>query len=491
MSVFKKTVKDVSKEAGTIIGNRMSQNAQAATNAAFDGMRSFQGKYNSAIVQNGQFDFYKGNLFEYIEAAKFNTAAARAGSQTRAVVTDSIGRPSDAADIELIRNGRTIDRVQAKFSTSNKAAADSVTMQRNDKYEGMQRLIRKDEDYIDAATGKHTTLLAKSKELAKNRAEAGGNIYQEQYKDVYENLTDELHSGDITSGGTTLEELKAADANPTGYANAFEKEQMRGEMKATAKNMAKASFVTTGLVSGITNMFEVFKEDKNLADAFHDVGADAVKGAVRGGATGVISTAIRHHGIKSGNALLSDGLASTVMAGGLIDGGAAIYAYAKGEIDCAELKEALIDTTAKATTTIYFTKAVTAIKGKSVDPIIPLTVYTTASYVFTATREIIKNAKLNTEEYNRMAALLEESTKQKNEYNQHLQQYLARCEASQRRAMNEFLSSFTYNMETDENYDEALLAITRFASQAGITLQHAKFEDFSKAMKNKEVFSLE
>lgn len=491
MSVFKKTAKDASKEAGVIIGNQMSQNMQTATNVAVDGMRLFQDKVNSSIIQNGQFEFYKGNLFEYIEAAKFNIAAARAGSQTRAVVTDAIGRPSDAADIEFIRDGKVIEQVQAKFSTSNKAAADSVTMQRSTKYKGMQRLIRKDEDYIDTTTGERTTLLAKSKALAKNRSEIEGNIYQEQYKDVYDNLTDELHSGAITSGGTALEEVRAADENPVGYAKAFERKQMLGEMKASATNMAKASFVTTGIVSGVTNMFEVFKNEKDLADAFHDVGADAVKGAVRGGATGVISTAIRYQGLKTGSALLTDGLASTVMAGGLIDGGVALYAYAKGEIGHEELKEALIDTTAKATTTIYFTKAVTAIMGKSVSPIVPLAVYTTASYVFTATREIIKNANLNAEEYNRMAALLDESTRQINEYNQQLHNYLARCEVNQRRIMNEFLTSFNYNMETGENYDEAILAITKFAEQAGITLKYVKFDDFSVAMKNREVFMLE
>lgn len=324
-----------------------------------------------------------------------------------------------------------------------------------------------------------------------NATEIERNIYQEQYKDVYDNLTDELHSGAITSGGTTLEEVRAADENPVGYAKAFERKQMLGEMKASATNMAKASFVTTGIVSGVTNMFEVFKNEKDLADAFHDVGADAVKGAVRGGATGVISTAIRYQGLKTGSALLTDGLASTVMAGGLIDGGVALYAYAKGEIGHEELKEALIDTTAKATTTIYFTKAVTAIMGKSVSPIVPLAVYTTASYVFTATREIIKNANLNAEEYNRMAALLDESTRQINEYNQQLHNYLARCEVNQRRIMNEFLTSFNYNMETGENYDEAILAITKFAEQAGITLKYVKFDDFSAAMKNREVFMLE
>ena len=86
-----------------------------------------------------------------------------------------------------------------------------------------------------------------------------------------------------------------------------------------------------------------------------------------------------------------------------------------------------------------------------------------------------------------MTALLDESTRQINEYNQQLHNYLARCEVNQRRIMNEFLTSFNYNMETRENYDEAILAITKFAEQAGITLKYVKFDDFSAAMKNREV----
>lgn len=57
--------------------------------------------------------------------------------------------------------------------------------------------------------------------------------------------------------------------------------------------------------------------------------------------------------------------------------------------------------------------------------------------------------------------------------------------------MNEFLTSFNYNLETGENYDEAFRAIVRFADQAGIALQHVSFTDFSEAMKRKDVFTLE
>ena len=490
MSVFKKTAEDAAKEAGILTGSLASQNAQAATNAAVDGMNYFRAKVSSPIIQNGTFDTGKGNLFEYIEAAKFNVDAATKGSRMTAYVTD-IDDPHAAADILIRSDGKTVREVQAKFSDSKHAAADSVTMQRKDKYHGMQRLIRKEDHYPDEATGKTTSLLEKSKEIAKSRSEIEGNVYQEQYKDTYENLTDELHHDGISSGGTTLEEIRTAYETPEQYSRQFERKVVSAEMKANSVNMAKASFVTTGIVSGVSNMVAVFRNQKSLGEAIQTVSSDAVKGAARGAATGAVSTAIRYEGIKAGSRLLSDATASTVMAGGLIDGGVALLSYAKGDIDEIELKEQLVDTTAKATTTIFFSRAVTEIMGKSVSPLVPFAVYTTASYVFTATREIIKNAKLEAEEYDRMTAILIESKKQVDEYNAQLKKQMAKVESSQKKMMEEFLNSFNYNLQTGENYDEALNAIVKFANQTGINLEHLSFDEFSEAMRRKDIFVLQ
>src|SRR5690606_8366027 len=126
------------------------------------------------------------------------------------------------------------------------------------------------------------SLLDEAKKLARSRADSNG-IYADEYKDVYENLTDETHYKDVSSGGTTIEEVREAYDNPLKYSKQVEHKQFRTEMKGTAANMAKANFVTTGVVSGITNMFEVFRDNKTLADAFKNVGADAVKGGLRGG----------------------------------------------------------------------------------------------------------------------------------------------------------------------------------------------------------------
>ena len=88
MSIFKKAAKDASKTTGNLVGNMASMSAQNATNAAIDGMDLFRWKMGTPIIQNGHFDQQKGNLFEYIEAAKFNADAAGKGMSARAVVTD-------------------------------------------------------------------------------------------------------------------------------------------------------------------------------------------------------------------------------------------------------------------------------------------------------------------------------------------------------------------------------------------------------------------
>lgn len=499
MSLFKKTAKKVSKDAsktvGTLWGNTASLNSQNATDAAVDGMSLFRWKVSTPIIQNGTFDAQKGNLFEYIEAAKFNTDSASKGMTARAVVTD-VTDPAAEADILIRDQGKTVKEIQAKFiKTSSKgrdtSAAQSVFDQTGAKnkgwgqYNGMDRLIRKQDDYNSDGS-----LLDEAKKLSKARADSRGN-HADTYRDVHDHLTDETHYKEATSGGTTLEEVQEAYDTPEQYAIKFERRAVAAEMKCSAANMAKASFVTTGVVSGITNMFAVFQDKKELADALADVGADAVKGGIRGGVTGVVSTAIRYQGIKSGSALLSDSTAATVMAGGIIDGGVALYSYARGEITAEQLREQLVDTTAKAATTIYFTKAVVAVLGKSVSPIVPMAVYTTASYVVTCTREILKNAKLNAEEYERLAAILQESTRQMNEYHEAFKVHVARCEEKQRLMFDRFIESFEYNLETGENYDQAVLSIVRFANEAGIALQHVSFGDFQTAMRSKEPFVLQ
>lgn len=117
MKKEKKKVNDFENDVGRSIGNYASTNAQNASQASLDGMSLFRDKVFGKMIQNGQFEQGKGSLFEYIEAAKFNSEAAFKGSTLRAEVTD-VYDSGAAADILIKDNGETVREVQAKFVKS-------------------------------------------------------------------------------------------------------------------------------------------------------------------------------------------------------------------------------------------------------------------------------------------------------------------------------------------------------------------------------------
>lgn len=492
-----KQCKDVSNQIGALIGDKMSQNSHVATSEIIEGMRLFEKKMTS--ISNVGYDQAKGNLFEYIEAAKFNKNAALKGSGARAVVTDAVGRPHDPADILITKDGKVVREVQAKFVSPSRnnpgeidrSAAQTVFDQAGGqrghwgKYRDMDKLIRKDESYNEKGS-----LLDETKRLAKKRAESEG-IHADDYRDVYETLTDELRykKDGITSGGTTSEEVMDAFDNPKKYVRTMERQQMLRDVGETTSNMAAASAISNAMTSGVRNLFQLYKDEKTLEEAIRDVGAETIKGTARGAGTGFLSSLIRIGSTKSNIPVLTDSAAATVMAGGIIDGGVAIYQYAVGEIDTEQLQSELLDTVVKSSTTIYFTKAVNFVVG-SANPFLPMAIYTAASYVTTCTREIIENANLKRDEYDRMRALLEQSTMLMHQYHLELNEHMRIYESKERTQMVQLLDAFEYNLENGLNYDAAIYAIVNYANQTGIALQHAKFDDFKTAMKSSDSFIL-
>lgn len=495
---YKKIGEENAQLIGNQLGNELSRNIQRGTEQAINGMNLFREAANSKA--NVGFEQVKGNLFEYIEAAKFNRNAANIGDKTRAVITDSVGRPHDPADIELVRNGKTIRKIQAKFSkTQNRSgmdtsAASSVNKQRSAKYNGMQRLIRKQDNYTtDPENGKKISLLGKAKSLADKRANSN-SIYADDYKDVSKNLTDELTDdtkGGVgtKSGGTTLEEVERAAKEPEKYIRQFERQQYAKEIVNTSANMAAAGVITTGIVCGVQNAFEVIKNKKDLDKAAKDVGVAVIKSGAKGGVTGTFSSVLRIGGSKANIPLLADSVSATVIAAGVIDCGVAIYGYARGEIDSKQLLEKLQDTAIKSTTTIYFTKASTIICGAA-NPFIPMAIYSVANYVVASTREIIKNAKLNAAEYDRLAKLNDEATKLVKDYHIQLMEQMTTYEQTQKQQMIKLLNSFDDAILSGDNCDAAIFAILDFANITGIALQHTDFNNFSKAMMSDDSFVL-
>ncbi len=488
MSIFKKKTKEATNNLSNLIGNELSRNAELATNGSFEDMTNLLSK--TVKLKNVPFDAAKGNLFEYIEAAKFNADASLKGINAKAVVTDLYDSGA-AADIIIKDNGRSVKEIQAKFiktmaTDGHDNSASNTVMHMTGahnkgwgQYEKMDKLVRKEDNY-----NSNGSLLDETKKLAAERVETSYD-HKDVYKDIHDTLTDEIKYKDASSGGTTLEEVKNAYDNPDKYAQNFTKNKRNNEMIVTAKNMAVTGAITSGIVSSVVNLFELYKDEKELDEAILDVTKNVVKGGVRGAATGALRTSIRYKGLSKGNTLLSDSVSATVMASGLIDGGVSLYKYAKGEINGKELCEELSETTIKSTATIFYTKAINAIVAHA-NPLLPFAIYTSASYVFTATKSIIKNAKLNAEEYMRMSKVLNESSKLLDLYKQKLNIQLMQIEDNNRKLLNSFIDNFDYNIATGENYDKALNSIVQFANRAGLKLKDTKLDDFLKKVDDED-----
>ena len=475
------------REIGTVasmIGDTIAANSHLATTETMAGMNLLLQK--AAQIKNVSFDFAKGNYFEYIEATKFNTQAAMARSHVRAIVTDAAGDPHAAADILIKQDGVVIREVQAKFSDT---AASSVAQQTGmpghvGKYHGMDRLIRRQDDYKDGKS-----LLDESKRLAKSRA-GSRSIYADEYKDVEEHLTDELHHGKVHSGGTTQEEVQDAHSNPEQYARKTQNQQFRADTLNTMKSMAITGAAMNALATGIQSFSLCFQDEKTLGEALKDTGLSAAKGAVRGGIVGFISTKIRHFGMKGGIKILSDSNAATILASGLLDCGSIVFAYARGQIDEREMAEGCLNTIGKGAATVYFTKLAQTALGVA-NPCIPMAIYTAFSFIVSSTKTIIANAKLEEAEYNRITEMLHHATAYQTAYHQQILAQMDDYDARIKSNFDKLLHSYNYVIEDGRNYDRALYSLVTFANSMGIVLQYATFEEFEDAMIHKKPFILE
>lgn len=480
--------KELEERAGAFAGNAASRNAQMGTDTAIDSMQELL--YKAGKISKVGFDQSKGNLFEYIEAAKLQKNMANRGEYfDRNPVTDlaadrgGYGGHTAPDDFRMQKNGRIVGRGQAKYNNSPRRAAQNFV---NPKYTDMQRI---------APTDQMTDIESCLQEMLAN-----GEISKAAYKNAVSNLmknglTDP--SSGITSGGTTTTELqklrgangKVSQQAVRQYAARFEGRQLAHEVGTTASNMAVASGVITAIVSGTQNLFAVLQDRKTLDSALAEVKADTVSSALRGGETGVLSTVLRFGGQKAALPVLSDSTAATVMAGGMIDGGAALYSYTRGEISGQQLQGALMDTTVKSVATVYFTKAIGLVAGAA-NPFVPMAVYTAAAYVVSCTRAIVEQAELNAAEYDRITALLKESLRLEQEYHRRLVDFMDQYEQQQKIQLNGLLDAFAYLADDDTNYERAVYAILKYADQTGLALQHKDFSTFRTAMRSEEDFVL-
>jgi hypothetical protein len=446
-----------------IYGAEAAQLHANATDAMQQGMDLFKiaaeklGAVNPKIAQ--------GNLFEYIEAAKFNADAAFKASSLNAVVTAAEGNPHAAADL-LIKDGdRLVREVQAKSMNEVSNLTDSLS---NSKYEGMQKLV---------SNGNASDV----RELADRRSQH----HTDDYADTAKNVTDRLKYKQVESEGTSYQENLWAAENPELYAAITEVKYVGKEALVTGANAALAGFAIGGAISGAKNTIAVWNQDITVEEAIANTVKDGGRSALRSGVAGVGGTAIRYGAMKLGVKALSESNVAVAIAAGVIDIGASVYSFAKGEITTEELMERVGQTGTCTTYSLYTGAAagsifgpVGAVMGSTAGYLIAASIYQSATAIF-------KEARLAETEAARIIAMCEVACQilkeQRAEFKRLFEvNFQVRCAEFEAcfAAIDAGLAS--------NNYEATSQSIIDFAALFGKKLRFETFEEFDDFMLNSD-----
>lgn len=471
------------------IANEYNKNLQSGTDSLFHGMELFKEK--SLKLSNVGYEQAKGNLFEYIEGAKFarNNANEGFAPYDKFAVTDlskskgGFGEHTAPDDFRLVRNDEVVVRGQAKVNNDPSNTANNFL---NNKYDGMQRITTV--DTIDDV-----------KEALYNKLQKG-EISQKQYDEVISNIRDGLTDDrtGVSSGGTTrieLEKFRGKDGKidideVMKYSNKLELEQMALEVGGATYKGAVAGAVMSSVVTGVHEFFEVYKERKSLKEALKNTGLAAKSGALRGGVTGMISSAIRIFSQKNAIPVLSNSSAATTLAAGVVDCGVSIYAYINGEIDAKSLANEIRGTVVKSASAYYFTTALQVTLGVGSGVFIPMAIYSITSSMIMATKSIIDQAKLNVEQYRRATELLNQEYAYLKDYRNQLNEAFHVFREDRQVAFSKFISDFDNAAFVTLDYSAAISSIVVLSNHMQYSLQHKEFEEFKKAMNSSETFIL-
>ena len=447
-----------------------------ATDAIVQGMDLFGkaakrlGAVNPKIAQ--------GNLFEYIEAAKFNADAKLNDSSLQAIVTAAEGNPHAAADL-LIKDGDSIIReVQAKSMNRVSNLTDSLS---NAKYEGMQKLVPNGNASQVRELAQKRRDPASPKGARERSSRQRSQYNTDNYSDTAENVTDKLNCNGIESEGTSYQENLWAAENPELYAAITEGKYVAREAVVTGANAAIAGFIISGAISGVKNTIAVSKGNISFEQALSNTIKDGGKSALRSGVTGAGGTVIRYGATKLSVKALSKSNIAVTVAAGVVDIGASVYSFAKGEITSEELIVRIGQTGTCTTYSLYVGAAGGAVLGPVGAVVGSMAGYLIAASIYQSATAVFKDARLAEAEAERIIAMCDiacQIMKQQRREFEHLFElnFKARCA--------EFDTCFAV-MDTglaSSNHELVTQSLSDLAALFNRKLQFETFEEFDSFM---------
>lgn len=420
-------------------------------------------------------EILKGDLFEYIELAKFNTQAVGIDPSIVATLTREAGQPHAAADILIERHGVLLREVQAKASHGTEELTGYL---RDPKYHGMQKLVPSD---------KAAQVRARAEFRARYWDGRGEAELAGENLDTARNVTGELEASGVSSGGTTTAELDFATKHPRLYALRWEARAVAREAATAAGRAAATGAVVGGAISLIEHGVLVSRGTLSAAEAAVEVGKDASRSALRSGATGAAGSLVRYGALRAqgANAVLSKTSVATAVAAGVIDIGLTLHDYAKGNVPGDVVAERIGQTGWSTMSSIYAGAAAGLAFGPAGAVVGSIAGYLVAAQVYQSGVALLRRAHLADEEAARIEEVCADAIRAMDLLREELDIRLSEILGERERLLEGCLAM------VDEGIDQAsphlaIEGLTRLAMACGRSLQLATFEEFNDFMLGSE-----
>ena len=457
-----KQVRDPIHFVGCAMGAAASQSQAAATDAMVQGMDALRAAAEKLGAVNPKIS--QGNLFEYIEAAKFNADAALKGSGLKAEVTAGMGDPHAAADLLIKEGDRTLHQVQAKSMNCGARTTHAISQP---KYRGMQKLVPTNE-------------ADRVKSLAQKRASAG-SLKAEDYRDTAQNVTGELKAKQVRSGGTSYQENLKAAQQPKLYAAAQELRCVGKEVLVTGGQAAIAGGIIAGSLSAVKNGIAVNQGEISIQTAATNVAKDGTKAAARSGSTGAVGSILRYGASKIGIKVLAKSNVAVTVAAGSIDVGLSVLRYAKGEITAGQLQRQVGQTGTCTLSSLYAGAAIGSVAGPVGAVVGSIGGYLVASYLYQSSTSILEQAHLSEAEAAKVVALAQAASQSMYQKRKQFESDFQIVFQSRDTEIDRCLEMLDAG-QRDNNISTSTMALASLAGLLGGQLRFSCFAEFDQFM---------
>lgn len=435
-------VDNTSGFSGTAMGAHLARDQASASDIFSDGMKEFLRE----AQKKTDLDKLKGNLFERIEAAKFNrnnVAAGKGGPNAK--LTADMGRPQDPRDILVGHKP-----FQLKASDDAKWLADQAC---DPKYERIDVVVPRG-------------MAKKVNRILESRGDK-------------KRVVEEISAGNNSSSGTTNEELGRAASNPERYAGIETAKQIGREAIETGVYAAGAAAVIGGTLSAVKNGLAYRDGKIDGEQALVNVGKDTARSGARGGATGALGVGVRHGARHLGIPMKSN--IATAVAAAAVEVGVTVYDFAKDEISAEEAGERIGETGCSAAGGIYVGAAAGAVFGPPGAIIGSMVGYMATAWIYQSCMAVLKQARLAEEEADRLEALCTEAVQEWNRRRLEFESRMASFLEERQTAFNHCFAMIDEALEADET-DDAVAGLALLTAMTGSALKLEGFEEFKQFM---------